>query len=84
MDIYLRHGTSRTQYRVACDEDTKYYIFDDACEPVGLTAERKQDWEPISAQEFAARPRPASSAMTDLTAAYFNQRLLNMRKGDEI
>ena len=75
--LYLRHVTYRDQYRVACDEDTNYYVFDDACEPVGLLAERKQDWEQISAQEFEQRPRPAASPLTDLTSDLFNRMLLD-------
>ena len=55
---------------------TKYYLFDDACEPVGLTAERKEDWERISQDEFAQRTPRAAQATTDLTVEYWNHVLL--------
>ena len=82
-DIYLRHRESRDWYRIACDEDTKYYLFDDSPEPVGLTADSKEEWEPITKEEYEARPRPQPSGWAshyDSTIAYFNGRLLERAK----
>lgn len=49
--IYLRHGCTGT-LREACEEDTKYYLFDDSSEPVGLLAEPKEEWERLTAEQW--------------------------------
>lgn len=81
MDRYLRHRQSRDWYRVACDEDTRYYLFDDSAEPVGLTAEDKTDWEPITREAYQSRARSVCTTGDDLIQSMFSQRLLDRAKG---
>ena len=73
--IYLRskHG-SLTQ---ACDEDTRYWIFDDSPEPVGLTCHLKADgyYTRMSALEWEteqAVQRANRGAIDDGTIAFWD------------
>jgi len=53
--IYLESTQCENRFRIAYDEDTKYWIFDDSCEPVGLTCEPKENWTRITKEEFDNR-----------------------------
>lgn len=74
-DIYLRHHEIRDWYRIACDEDTKYYLFNDAAEPVGLLASPKAHWERVTEAEFQWRPSPPP-APSDATRHFMDAMLL--------
>src|SRR3990167_5150040 len=50
--IYVRSTLTREWVKIALDEDTKYWIFDDSCEPVGLTCDAKSEWVRISQEEY--------------------------------
>lgn len=67
--------------REACDEDTRYWIFDDSCEPVGLVCELKADgyYERISELEWETervKKRANRGEFDDLTIAFLNTQLL--------
>lgn len=79
-DRYLVATDESTRTRIACDEDTKYWIFDDHCEPVGLTCEPKAAWQRVSHADYdrltAARRSETHASQPDATADYFRERLL--------
>ena len=79
--IYLQHRTHGGWYRIACDVDTRYYLFDDACEPVGLTAELKTEWKRITKKVYDTRPRRVNSYPVDETERYFSDLMLTRVSG---
>ena len=57
---YIRHTDEKTYgkwYSIACDRDTRYWIFDDSCEPVGLTASPIEEWVEVTKEEYDSRTR---------------------------
>jgi hypothetical protein len=82
-EIYLQSTNNHNSIRVACDEDMRYWIFDDSCEPVGLTCEDKSQWSEISEEAYRriqACTRRASSVSDDVIEGYLNAQLLNRGK----
>ena len=85
--IYVRSTLTREWVKIALDEDTKYWIFDDSCEPVGLTCDAKSEWVRIGQEEYDTAVQERHHAiieMTDLndaTLSYFNKALLERVKG---
>lgn len=76
--IYLK-STKYTSCRIACDEDTKYWIFDDSCEPIGLVCEPKENWTQITHGEYQSlqqEQRRRCSEPTDMTQAFFDKQLM--------
>lgn len=83
-DIYLQSTTHDDLVRIAADEDTKYWIFDDSCEPVGLICEPKENYRRIDRAMYdqILSHRRAMSAVDgdgrrdDSTVNFFNSMLL--------
>jgi hypothetical protein len=79
--IYLQSTTDERWVKIACDEDTKYWIFDDSCEPVGLTCEAKHQWRPISESDYWRIVRAHRAAQDpDVTQTTMEHILLDRAK----
>ena len=77
--IYLRSQDGYVTQ--ACDEDTRYWIFDDSPEPVGLTCELKatSGYERITKEEWdveRANQQAAMQEVPDTLVAYLDYVLL--------